>query len=302
MSKALAAYFKAYQTQNRLLLSATVYRSSPWDIYRLMELMEYQYRPNYRLFDSKFFHKVKMGPLWIPKIKAGKEVELADYVRKVGSIVRLEDCVDVPEQVFETEFFDLTKDQAKGFKDAWDPLPIVRFTREHQICGGSLKGDEYNPDKLYLSDKADRIVELAGSNPRMVVVCRYRSEMEFLRRRLHDEYPNKTVLKREGGMSQDQQDADLKVAQQSEDYVLLANAACAEGWELPLCPLMVFYSYDFALLKYVQMMGRIQRMGHIKKNTYLSLITKGTIDEDIFKTVTVDKQDFHLEIYSQDYD
>lgn len=264
-----------------------------------MEIFEYQYKPNYRMFDNKFFYKIRMGRIMVPKIKSGKEEELADYVRKMGSIVKLEDCFDVPEQTFETEYFELSPSQIKGFKAAWDPLPIVRFTKEHQVCGGTLKGDEYNPDTYYNSDKLDRLIELAHDNKRMIVVCRYRNEIEYLTKVLTEKFPKKLIGRREGGMDQTEMHETLTTMQGSQDYILLVNAACAEGWELPECPLMVFYSYDFALIRYIQMLGRIQRANNIKKNTYVSLVTKNTIDEDIFTTVTVDKQDFHLEIYSQ---
>lgn len=246
---------------------------------------------NYPGFFNKFFNNVRMGNRIIPMIKKNIEPDIAMIVKRLGSVVRLEDCVDVPEQTFETEYFQPTKEQLDAIEDLQEFMPIVRFTKEHQIMGGTLKGDEYNESKTFTSDKFDRLLELVKDNPRMIVVCRYNHEIEYL----HKNIENSFIIN--GDVTGDDRHKIIKSLQQSEKYVLLVNAACSEGWELPECPLMVFYSYDFSLKNYIQMLGRIQRINNIKKNTYLSLVVKDSIDEDVVVCITR-KEDFHIEIYA----
>ncbi len=74
--------------------------------------------------------------------------------------------------------------------------------------------------------------------------------------------------------------------------------SCSEGYELPTFPLMVFYSYDFSLKNYIQMLGRIQRINAIKKNVYLSLVVKDSIDSDVFTSLKK-KEDFDIAIYNK---
>lgn len=297
LSKSLLAYFKVYKVPHRLLCSATPFRSSPWDIYRLMELLDYKERPSYSYFNNKCFYMVRMGPRMIPQARKGIEPLLASYVQQIGSIVKLEDCIDVPEQIFEVEYFSLTSDQIKGMKEAWDPLPIVRFTKEHQICGGTLKGDEYNKAKTFKSDKLERLEELVEQNNKLIVVCRYNHEIQVIRELLESKQTHKVEVIN-GEIPPEERSNILSSLKESDKYVLIVNSACAEGWELSDCPLMIFYSMDFSLLKYIQMLGRIQRINNIKKNTYMFLLIKDSIDEDIFKTVIINKMDFHLNIYS----
>lgn len=298
LSKALYAFLKAYKP-NVLMLSATQYRSSPWDVYRLLELLDYPNRPSYWRFNTQCFSQVRMGGRMIPVQRKGLEPLLADYVRQVGSIVAMEDCLDVPEQTHEVEYFSFTKEQKEAIIASYDPLPIVRFTKIHQIAGGTLKGDEYNPTQFFESDKLERLLSLFRDNKKMIIVCRYTHELQHIKKLMHQAQPERLVELIDGSVPPETRSKILKELDSKEEGVLLVNAACAEGWEFSTCPLMIFYSMDFSLLKYVQMMGRIQRINNIKKNTYIYLVVENSIDQDIHECVTIKKQDFHLAIYEK---
>jgi superfamily II DNA or RNA helicase len=301
LSKALHAFLKATKP-NILMLTATPYRSSPWDVYRLLELLDHPTRPSYWRFSTQCFSQVRMGGRMIPVQRKGLEPILAEYIRQVASIVKLEDCIDVPDQIHEVEYFSLTEEQNDAIAASYDPLPIVRFTKIHQICGGTLKGDEYNDSQIFISEKLARMIELVESNPRMIVVCRYKSELRMLHEYFKQAKPKLLNGLIDGDVSGPEREAILSSFRNKDSYVLFVNASCAEGWELSDCPLMVFYSMDFSLLREIQMRGRIQRINNIKKNTYLYLVVEGTIDEDIYECVTVKKRDFHLAIYEKEGD
>lgn len=305
MMKSLMKYLKKHKVVRRVFATATPYRSTPLDVYVMRGLIGSPI--NYRQFVWNFFYEVQMGMRTVKMPKAGMETELSKIVGEVSDVVKMQDCVDVPEQTFETEYVALTREQEIAIKNSVDVSPIVRYTRHHQICGGTLKGDEYEESKFFDSQKVDRLIDILKENPRAIVVCRYNNEIEYLMKKLeksYDEFSKKTSTGKpaffiNGSVSGDERYSLVKRLQHEEEYVLFVNAACSEGWEVPECPLMIFYSYDFSLKNYVQMQGRILRINKLKKNTYLSLVVKGTIDEDIFKTVTIKKMDFHESIYSQ---
>lgn len=295
MSKSLAWYFKKWNTPYRYMLTATPFRSSPWDIYRMCELLGY--RINYINFFHQFFYHVQMGGKQIPMMREGKEDEIAALVAKVGNTVKLEDCADVPEQNFETEYFDLTSEQKKAVDAIQDVLSIVRYTSIHQITGGSLKGDGYVEDQFFKSDKIERLKDIVENNDKLIVVCRYNNEIKMIQKLLLNSGKPTFVIN--GSVSGEDRHDIIKQISTMDRYVLLVNAVCSEGWEAPDCPLMVFYSYSFSLKDYIQMKGRILRINRLKKNTYLSLIVKETIDQDIFEMITIKKHDFHLAIYEK---
>jgi hypothetical protein len=108
------------------------------------------------------------------------EPAVAQLVDKLGSAVKLEDCFDVPEQIYQQEYFELTKEQKDAIAGLNDVVPIVVWTKTHQICGGSLKGDQYVPTKYFKSEKVERLLELIKEHPLMAVVCRYNAEIDYL--------------------------------------------------------------------------------------------------------------------------
>jgi superfamily II DNA or RNA helicase len=293
MSKALHQYVKACDTQYLYLLTATPFLSKPWNVYRLATILGHTW--HYRQFEAEFFYSVRMGGRMIPMLKPKTEPILAEYVRRLGKPIRMDETgVDVPENNYVEEFFELNKKQKSFLAKSYDANPLVRFTREHQICGGTLKGDEFTNSEIFGVDKRERVLDLAEEHNKMIVVCRYNLEIEALQKALTDAGRKVYVIT---GQTKDR-DGVLQSARNDSEGVLLVNASCSEGWEYPEVTLMVFYSYDFSLKNYIQMVGRIQRRNKLGKRTYLSLVTKSTIDEEVFNSI-LKKESFHIEIYAK---
>ena len=291
MHKSLILYIKIHKPERIYLLTATPYMSTPWNIYALAKILGHE--PNYISFKRKCFSEVKMGRKIIPVIKKGIEKEIAAMVGFLGNTVRMDECIDIPEQVFQTEYFELTKEQTQAVSEVIDILQIVRYTKIHEICGGSLKGDGYVADNYYPSEKLERLTELCREHKKIVIVCRYNNEIKMI-------YEKISKFKKVEIINGDTKDKNnvVKACNTSDDVAVIINASCSEGYELPSFPIMVFYSYSFSLKDYLQIIGRIQRINNIKKNVYLSLIVKGTIDEDIYKCIQR-KENFDIAIYDK---
>lgn len=292
MFKSLDWYIKKHNPDNIWLLTATPFLSTPWNIYAYAQLLGYNW--SWYKFRNEFFTEVRMGPKLIPVLRPGSEKKIAQLVNILGNTVKMSDAVDVPESVFMTEHFRLTQQQKKAISTLDDLMHIVRWTKIHQICGGTLKGDEYTEAATFKSEKLARLKELASEHPRIAVVCRYNHEIEVLKKEL--EKINKVFVIQ--GQTKSKHSV-INEIDTTESCIVLINAACSEGYNLSSIPMMIFYSYDFSLKNYIQMKGRIQRINKVQKCIYMSLIVKGTIDEDVYKSVVVKKQDFHLEIYNQ---
>ncbi len=293
MTKALLGFVKNFKPKHIYLATATPYMSSSWNIYTYLLL--FGKAPQWNSWKQKFFYDFKMGPRIIPvEKKKVDNVQIAEvlksYLSKIGNFVSLEDTHDVPEQIFQKETFELTKEQKDAIANIPDITPIIRWTKIHQICGGTLK-DEKN---LFLKNqKIDRLKELAKEHKKLVVVCRYNNEVDMIANELS---PKKTLTIT--GKTKDKNEV-VKLANELDDVVVVVNASCAEGYELPKFRMMVFYSYDFSLKNYIQMKGRILRANYLRSNVYLSLVVKGTIDEDVYKKVVQEKSDFQIELYDK---
>ena len=293
MTKHMRAYIRKHDPLYVYLLTATPYLSTPWNIYSYAILLGRKW--GYVAFKRTFFYDVRMGKRVISMPKPKMQKQVATLVKRLGNAISLQDCIDVPEQTYLTEYFDLTKEQKQAIDAIEETQHIVRWTKTHQICGGTLKGDEYVASQKFKSEKMKRVIELIKENPKIAVVCRYNHEIEVLKKMVSKFCPvvvlnGKTKYKEEA----------VRVVHNANRMCILVNAAVSEGYSLETVPIMVFYSYDFSLKNYIQMQGRLLRINALKKNVYISLVVRGTIDEDVFKNVTINKKDFQIKIYETD--
>jgi len=291
MLKALLGYIKKHDPKYIYLLTGTPYMSTPWNIFAAGKILGRKW--DSKAFKERFFYLVNMGMRWpVPVVKQGIENDIASIVSNIGDVVKMEDAFDVPEQVYQGEYFALTRAQ-KTAMDELDDEGIARWTKCHQICGGTLKGDGYTDSLAFQSEKMDRVLELAKEHKKLIIVCRYNYEIESIYKKLKGKY----TVSRITGNTNDRSGV-VKKCDAAKQGIILVNAACSEGYELPSFPVMVFYSYDFSLKNYIQMKGRILRANKLKKNVYLSLVVKGTIDEDVYKCIQA-KRDFDMAIYDK---
>lgn len=265
MSKHMRKYLN-HHNPAVLLLSATPYRSSPWNIYTLASYIGKGW--NWRWFDETFFDHVWMGRRLIPKIKPSSAPILRKLIASIGDVKTLEECVDVPEQTDEILHVSETPEQEKEKDQIQDIVPIARFTAEHRIESGG--------------DKPDVILRLCEENKKVVVVCRYRDQIEQLTQHLAP--LNKPLYAIHGGITTLGRQAVVEGVRKDDECIVLVQSATCEGYSLETIPVMVFASMDWSYRNYVQMRGRIQRINNIKKNLYIHLLC-GDADKAIAKAM-----------------
>ena len=294
MSKALKKYIKKNNPERILLLSATVYTSSPWNIYQLATLLGYKL--DWQKFNYKFFNQVRMGFKIIPVAKKNIEKPLAEITKKIASVVNIYDLIDVPLQLHcDPEYFSLNARQRQLIKDVYDPLPIVRYTLQHEIENGVLIGNEYREDMRVDCDKNERLLSLVKENKKIAIVCRYNLQIDVI----------KDILEKEGYcplvIRGDIKDRDVvtRTADSAEECVVLIQADCAEGYELPSFELCVFMSMSYSYVKYEQICGRFLRMNKPSRTTFMYLLTDGeSMDQAVYDSIKR-KEDFNINLYGK---
>lgn len=296
ISKATLAYIKKWNIRYIYGLTATPYLSTPWNVYMAAKILGHNI--NYVWFKTTFFYEIKMGRVMVPVIKPGAKEQVAKIIEQIGDIVKLENCADIPDQIFRTENLELTTDQEKAIKEITDIMPIVRFTKRHQIENGTLKGDGYVPDQHFKNQKEARIVELASEFDKLAVFCRYNHQIDTIKETLKNEFKDDKELFVIRGDIKDRH-AVIKDANESKNCVILIQGACSEGYELPTFDAVVFASLDFSYKNYKQSIGRFLRLNKLKKNLYIHLVA-GPVDQAVYDSI-MNKQDFDIEIYSKSH-
>ena len=295
MSKALRNYLKKHSVPRVLLCSATVYTSSPWNIYNLAYYLGHKW--NYRDFSFKFFSQVRMGMRIIPVPRKGCEKELAVLTKKIASVVDIADCMDVPEQLHsDPEYFALTSEQIKAIKDNYDPVPIVRFTKQHEIENGILIGDEFKKSQTYETDKIERLKTLCEENKKVAIVCRYNYQITQLAKSLESSTGNKPFI-----IKGDVKDRDsvCQDAEKADRAVVIIQSDCGIGFQLPSFGLCVYVSMSYSYTSFEQMNGRFLRMDKPSRTTFMYLLTDGdSIDQAVFDSVKK-KEDFKIALFAK---
>ena len=294
MSKSLRWYLKQHNVERVLLLSATVYTSSPWNIFNLAVYLGHKW--NWAKFDYKFFYKVWMGQRQIPMVRKGSEKELARMTKQIASVVDIHDCMDVPLQLHcEPEYFSLTKEQAKVIENELDPMPIVKYVQQHEIENGILLGNEFVEPRVFDYDKMDRIVQLVEENPKIAIVARYNFQIDQITLKLADYKPK--IIR---GDVKDR-DAVCLAAEKEERAVVLIQADSAEGYQLPSFELCVFVSQSYSYTKWEQICGRFLRMDKPSRTTFIYLLTEGdSVDQGVYDAVKR-KEDFKIELFAKNH-
>lgn len=292
LSKALRKYTKAHKPSFIWLLTATPYCSTAMNIYALANHLGHNI--SYWSFFTKYFYNVRMGSRMVPVQRPGIEKELSKLIQAIGDTCKLEDCIDVPEQTFETVYLTLTPSQEKAIKEISDTSHITRWTRRHTIENGVKIGDEYTEDEYYDCNKNDYIIALAEQHPKMAVICRYNLQIESLKSLLEKE--GKKVFIINGEVKN--RDEVVQQIESTPECVALIQASCSVGFEIPSVPVMVFGSLSFSYIDYKQALGRILRINKPKKNLYLHLVMQGGVDEDVYNCI-MNKKDFSFAIYNK---
>ena len=298
MHQAAYNYIQKHDVKYIYGLTATPFLSTPWNIYALARLLGRKL--NYAKFKEKYFTTVKMGHRMIPVAKTyinGIPVkdEVAKMVNALGNTIKMSDCIDLPESVYQEEYFGLTANQKKAVKEInkSETIAITKWGKVHQICGGCLKQESGKPI-YYKSEKLPRLLEIINEHKKIAVICRYVAEIEMITKSIEKINKKYLVL---NGATKNREDV-IKQANEANDMIILLTCATSEGFELPTFSFVVFYSYDFSLKNYIQICGRFRRINAPQKVVYLSLIVQKTVDEDVYENVVIRKCDFQVAIYN----
>jgi superfamily II DNA or RNA helicase len=127
----------------------------------------------------------------------------------------------------------------------------------------------------------------------MLIFADYIGQIEAIEKAIKDEGYHVLTLT---GATKDRKTL-LEDAEKLEKCIIVCSAKISAGWEWKSCPTVIYASKSNRHRNYNQSLGRVQRADAIKKNLYISLITKGGMDEACHKTILAG-EDFQEKIMS----
>ncbi len=204
--------------------------------------------------------------------------ELMQRIGKHCMVKRTEDCVDLPDSRTVVKYIDSMvsdkyKEFAKGiiktdqYEDTMTPLEALN--KKHQAANGFFY-DKNNKVHIVCENKKlkelkDILEDVLEETERVIIVYYYKQDLAELETL---EYKHTT---------------DPRLF--NENQILFLQFGQSEGLNLQYCNQMIFYSYDYSYLNYEQMCGRIYRNGQTKNVTYTILISRKTVEENIWTAI-----------------
>jgi SNF2 family DNA or RNA helicase len=226
---------------------------------------------------------------------------LITKVRANSFRVKKEDCLDLPEKLFQTVPVTLSEKAAKLYREmakemiieiedthATAAIILVKLLRLSQITSGFVKDIDGNIkvfDESKLNTCMDLVDDLLEEDHKVVIFVRFRQDIERIKEKLLLRKVQHAILsgsvppsKRDSLVARFQSDPDLKV------FIAQVQAGSL-GIDLTAADTAIFYSLDYNAANYWQAQDRIHRIGQTRKVTYYHMVVPRSIDQIVLQTL-----------------
>jgi len=295
------------QARYKLILSGTPVQNNAIDLYSQYRFLDpsvfgtnfYQFRNRYAIMGGFNRHQI-VGYRDLDRL-IQKEYSIAYRVTK-------EEALDLPEQTFlerrivmtakEKTIYDRIKRESFAELEGGGQITVTtvltKLLRLQQFTGGFLVADGKEKPELVSKGKLNALEEIIDdyvidAGKKLVIFARFRPEIDLIGQMLK----KKKIRYGEiyGDVKLDDRGDIVKDFQTNpETMVFLAQIDTAGlGITLTAADTCVYYSVNFNYAAYSQSLARIHRIGQKNTCTYIHLITEGTVDETILKTLVKKK-------------
>lgn len=256
---------------------------------------------NWTTFTNRF---VNMGQYYQPESYRNKEI-LETMINAHAMRLTKEECLDLPEKLpdevilvplLEKKYY---KEAMENFIQEFDLVvdnPLVRSLRMRQIASGFLTDDETTIELK--SEKLNYMQEIieGREEKQTVIFANFKHSIKTISERLNKMKIKHLIL------NGDQPDKEIwKVFQEDPSYkvIIVQYQTGSAGIDLYKADAIIYYEPTLSSSTNEQSRDRIHRIGQNMAVTYYYLLTKGTIEEKIYKTLKTGR-DFSKEVL-QDY-
>lgn len=213
------------------------------------------------------------------------------------------DCLDLPDKIYKSLYFQLTKQQREIYDRAKEELrleydgivtpfnKLVIIAKLAQITSGyyihplseepvRIPGEQPRLDLL-----ADRCNAIAEERNKSIVWARYRVEIADIAARLREE--GHKVVEYHGGVKKDARLEAIDSFEHGDAGVIVINQqAGGTGLTLVSAAYSHYFSNDYSLRNRLQSEDRNHRIGQKNNVVYYDYIAENTVDEQIVSALT----------------
>lgn len=287
----------------KLILSGTPVQNTCLDLFSQYRFLDKSvFGVNYYAYRNRY---CIMGGFNQYQVVGYKNMD--DLIKREHSIayrVTKEECLDLPEQIFETRTLQFSPKEMVLYKQIKDQsyaelegggqitaaTVLTKMLRLQQMTGGFLiKDDEDKPQMISdvkikaLEDIIDDYVLETGK--KLVVFARFRAEIDLIEKLLQKKKLQYGCIYGDIKL-QDRGDIVKDFQENPETKVFVAQIDTAGlGITLTAADTCVYYSVNWNYAAYSQSLARIHRIGQKNNCTYIHLVVDKTIDSEVLKAL-----------------
>lgn len=252
-----------------LLLTATPLSNDPASIHTLLTYIGHyiDWKDFQKDFYTLEYKPFLPRPAWFPK--KGWRGQANELIRKYADIVSLADCVESLPPVEDVVI------RVKSTKREYAEDEDYSWTKEH---------------KHEQVVKLDEIKKLGNGFRKIILVCKYTEQIDFLAEKLKNDKPVFVL----DGRTKDQGQT-IKEAQESPDAYLVVQSSIGMGWDGYMFDCLVFVSMDHRVINHTQMKGRLTNVD-IPKPQLFFYILAGKFDTMVYTSIMAG-EDFNIHKY-----
>lgn len=293
------AFLLGDKAMMRRILTGTPIVQGPLDLYSQAQflrkgLLGYT---NYYSFKTRYaeIKPHRYGTRVFDKITGYRDLEdLRGRVLRYASIVKLDECVDLPERVFKQIDVELTDEQKEAYEDLRDKAiayiqdhevtalnVLAMVTRLLQIVAGQLKIKE----SVYVSLKNNRLEALKEAvdevNDQCLIWCPYVQSAKDIVKYLGKEAVHASS---DYNINERQEVFDSFRAGNYKALVMNPQSA-AHGLTLIEASTSLYYTNGYNLEHRIHSLARNYRLGQTKKTLVVDFVSQGTLEPQVLQAL-----------------
>ncbi len=289
----------------RRILTGSPVTKSPMDLYSQCGFLDnsclgfssfYSFQGRYAITRTQ-----RMGGHSFQQIVGYRNLEeLSERLERFSFRVTKEEALDLPNKVYTTRDVYLNEEQSKHYMSIKNnaialldegelvsaPSVMTQLLRLQQVLCGHLMtddGDLVEFPTTRINALMETIDEMTG---KVIIWSRFRYDIRRIVQELTKVYGKDSVVSYFGDTSDEDRQSAVRKFQFEDVRFFVANPQTAGyGLTLTAATNVIYYANDFNLETRVQSEDRCHRIGQDESVIYVDLVTKGSVDEHIVRSL-----------------
>lgn len=294
----------AERARYRLILTGTPLSQGVVDLFAQMRFLSpkilgyqsfYSFAANHLEYHEKFKGMI---------VRSHNTAYLAAKIQPYVYQVTKDECLDLPEKLYESRYFWMTGEQQAAYErvkeeilqeyadDEFDSIAIFRlFTALQQIVcgflnrkprGGSMEHYTFDHDRVKIL--LDTVTSIPPEE-KVIIWAKYLYDIEAIRAALIERFGCDSVAQFHGRLNERQRAAEVERFRGASRFFLATPSSGGHGLTLNEAAYVVFYNNGFKYSERLQAEDRCHRIGQPRRVVYIDICCRAGIDDRIAKAL-----------------